>query len=251
MDFDLSEELVEVRNLGREFAEREIAPHTVRDDREHLFRRELVIKMGELGFFGCVFPERYGGSGLGFLALALISEEIARVHSAVRVHINMQVGPALALLEFGSEEQRKKWIPPLIQGEILGCFAMTEPNAGSDVAAMATTATKKDKNYTLSGTKTWISNAPVADIALVYAYSDKSKRHRGMSAFIVDLRQKRVSRRTLDKLGVLASPTGELSFDQVPVPAGHSLLFADRREPFHRRFSHSVVRTPSTRGNVR
>jgi len=223
MEFDLSDELVEVRKLAREFGEREIAPQTAQDDREHLFRRELVTKMGELGFFGCVIPEDYGGSNLGFLALALISEEIARIHSAIRVHINMQIGPALALLEFGSEEQKRKWIPPLIKGEILGCFAITEPNAGSDVAAMTATATKKDKNYALSGTKTWISNAPVADIALVYAYTDKSKRHHGISAFIIDLRQKSVSRRTLEKLGVHASPTGELTFDQVPVPADHRI----------------------------
>ena len=218
MEFDLSEELVAVRNLAREFAEREIAPSTVKDDQEHFFRRELVTKMGELGFFGCVIPEEYGGTNLGWMALALISEEIARIHSAIRVHINMQMGPALVLLQFGTEAQKKRWIPPLTKGEILGCFAITEPNAGSDVAAMATTAKKNKQGYTLQGTKTWISNAPVADIALVYAYTDRSQKHRGMSAFIVDLNTDGVGRRTLEKLGVHASPTGELTFDQVSVP---------------------------------
>jgi len=218
MEFDLSEELVAVRNLAREFAEKEIAPNTAKDDQEHFFRRELVTKMGELGFFGCVVPEEYGGTNLGWMALALISEEIARIHSAIRVHINMQMGPTLALLQFGTEAQKKRWIPPLTKGEILGCFAITEPNAGSDVAAMATTAKKNKLGYTLQGTKTWISNAPVADIALVYAYTDRSQKHRGMSAFIVDLNSDGVGRRTLEKLGVHASPTGELTFDQVSVP---------------------------------
>ncbi len=218
MEFDLSEELVAVRNLARGFAEKEIAPNTAKDDQEHLFRRELVTKMGELGFFGCVIPEEYGGTNLGWMALALISEEIARIHSAIRVHINMQMGPALALLQFGNEAQQKRWIPPLTKGEILGCFAITEPNAGSDVAAMATTAKKSKQGYTLHGTKTWISNAPVADIALVYAYTDRSQKHRGMSAFVVDLNTDGVGRRTLEKLGVHASPTGELTFDQVSVP---------------------------------
>jgi len=218
MEFDLSEELVAVRNLARDFAEKEIAPNTAKDDQEHFFRRELVTKMGELGFFGCVVPEEYGGTNLGWMALALISEEIARIHSAIRVHINMQMGPTLALLQFGTEAQKKRWIPPLTKGEILGCFAITEPNAGSDVAAMATTAKKNKLGYTLQGTKTWISNAPVADIALVYAYTDRSQKHRGMSAFIVDLNSDGVGRRTLEKLGVHASPTGELTFDQVSVP---------------------------------
>ncbi len=218
MDFNLSEELVAVRNLAREFAEKEIQPNAVKDDQEHFFRRELVTRMGELGFFGCVIPEEYGGADLGWMALALISEEIARIHSAIRVHINMQMGPSLALLRFGTEAQKKKWIPPLVTGEILGCFAITEPNAGSDVAAMAATAKKNKQGYVLQGTKTWISNAPVADVALVYAYTDRSQRHQGMSAFIVELNKDRVGRRTLEKLGAHASPTGELTFDGVNVP---------------------------------
>src|SRR3970282_2827456 len=103
MDFELSEELVGVRDLARDFAEKESAPSAAKDDKEHTFRRDLVAKMGELGFYGCVIPESYGGSGLGFLALALITEEIARVHSAMRVFMNMQVGPALTLCQFGHE----------------------------------------------------------------------------------------------------------------------------------------------------
>ena len=219
MDFDLSDELVAAQELARDFAEKEIAPTAAKDDKEHTFRRDLISKMGELGFYGCVIPESYGGNGLGFLALALITEEIARVHSAMRVFMNMQVGPALALLRFGSEELKKRWIPPLIRGESVGCFAITEPDAGSDVAAMRTTAVRDGDSYTLNGSKIWISNAPVADSALIYAVTDRSQKHRGISAFYADLHQPGVSRRSLDALGVHASPLGELTFENFRVPA--------------------------------
>ncbi|MEE9144842.1 MAG: glutaryl-CoA dehydrogenase Acd [Candidatus Binatia bacterium] len=218
MDFNLTEELIAVRDLVRDFAEKEIAPTAAKDDREHTFRRDLVLKMGELGFYGCHIPEEYGGTNLGFLALALITEEIARVHSAIRVYINMQAGPAVTLLEYGSEEQKRKHMPGLISGETVSCFAITEPDAGSDVAAMRSTAVKKDKGYILNGTKTWISNAQVADTAIVFAYTDRAKKHRGMSTFYVDLNQPGVSRKSLDKLGAHASPTGELIFENFHIP---------------------------------
>jgi len=223
MDFDLSDELVAAQELARDFAEKEIGPTAAKDDKEHTFRRDLVSKMGELGFYGCVIPESYGGNGLGFLALALITEEIARVHSAMRVFMNMQVGPALTLLRFGSEELKKRWIPPLIRGESVGCFAITEPDAGSDVAAMRTTAVRDGDSYALNGSKIWISNAPVADSALIYAVTDRSQKHRGISAFYADLHQPGVSRRALDALGVHASPLGELTFENFRVPAGNRI----------------------------
>src|SRR5207342_3329506 len=139
MDFELPEELAEVQKLARDFSEKEIAPSAAKDDKEHIFRKDLVTKMGALGFFGCLIPEEYGGNGLGFLAHALISEEIARVHSAIRVYLNMQAGPAVTIAEFGSEEQKKKFLPALLSGEVVGCFAITEPDTGSDVASMKTT----------------------------------------------------------------------------------------------------------------
>jgi glutaryl-CoA dehydrogenase (non-decarboxylating) len=213
MDFELSEELIAVRDLAREFAEKEIAPTAARDDKERKFRKELLLKMGELGFLGSVIPEKYGGNGLGFLAMVLITEEVARVHSAVRVAINMQIGPALALLQFGSEEQKKKWIPPLLRGESVGCFAITEPDAGSDVSAIRTTATKKNGGFVINGTKLWISNAPVADSGLVYAYTDRSQKHRGLSAFYATFDQPGLTRRALETLGAHASPIGELTFE--------------------------------------
>lgn len=218
MDFELPEELAEVQKLARDFAEKEIAPATAKDDREHIFRKDLVGKMGELGFYGCLLPEQYGGNGLGFLAHSLISEEIARVHSAIRVYLNMQAGPAVTLYEFGSEEQRKRYLPGLLSGESIGLFAITEPDAGSDVAGMKTTAKRDGASYLLNGTKIWITNATVADSGVIFAYTDRSKKHRGMSAFYVDLHQPGVNRRELDKLGAHASPTGELSFENFRIP---------------------------------
>ena len=223
MDFELSDELTAVRDLAREFAEKEIAPTAAKDDKEHNFRKDLLLKMGELGFFGSVIPEKYGGNGLGFLAMVLITEEVARVHSAVRVAINMQIGPALALLQFGNEEQKKKWIPPLLRGESVGCFAITEPDAGSDVSAIRTTATRKNNGYVINGTKLWISNAPVADSGLVYAYTDKSQKHRGLSAFYATFDQPGLTRRALETLGAHASPIGELTFENFQLSSDNLL----------------------------
>ena len=223
MDFDLSEELIAVRDLAREFAEKEIAPSAAKDDKESTFRGDLVRKMGDLGFYGTMIPEAYGGNELGFLAMVLITEEIARVHSAMRVAINMQIGPALTLLQFGTEEQKQKFIPGLVSGETIGCFAITESDAGSDVAAMRTTATRDGDRYLLNGAKLWISNGPVTDGGLVYAYTDRAQKHRGMSAFFAELNQSGLTRRTLETMGARCSPLGELTFDNYPIPAANRL----------------------------
>jgi glutaryl-CoA dehydrogenase (non-decarboxylating) len=219
MEFELPEELAEVQKLARDFAEKEIAPATAKDDRDHVFRKDLVGKMGELGFYGCLIPEDYGGNGLGFLAHVLISEEISRVHSAIRVYLNMQAGPAVTLLEFGSDEQKKKYLPDLLSGDLIGLFAITEPDAGSDVAAMKTTAKRDGNDYLINGTKIWITNATVADAGIIFAATDRSQKHRGISAFYAALNQPGITRRDLDKLGAHASPTGELTFENFRVPA--------------------------------
>jgi glutaryl-CoA dehydrogenase (non-decarboxylating) len=216
MDFGLSDELIAVRDLARDFAEKEIAPTAAQDDKEKKFRKELLLKMGELGFFGTMIPEKYGGNELGYLAMVLITEEVARAHSAVRVAI--KIGPALALLQFGTEGQKQRWIPPIVRGESVGCFAITEPDAGSDVAAIKTTATKKDGGYRINGSKIWISNAPVADGGLVYAYTDRSEKHRGLSAFYTTFDRPGLTRRALDTMGAHASPIGELTFDDFHMP---------------------------------
>jgi glutaryl-CoA dehydrogenase (non-decarboxylating) len=218
MDFELPEELAEVQKLAHDFADKEIAPTAAADDRDHLFRKDLVRKMGDLGFYGCLVPEEYGGNGLGFLADVLISEEIARVHSAIRVYLNMQAGPAVTLCESGNEEQKKKYLPDLLSGKSIGLFAITEPDAGSDVAAMKTTAKRGSTGFLLNGTKIWITNATVANSGVIFAYTDRAKKHHGMSAFYVDLNQPGLTRRDLDKLGAHASPTGELTFDNFLIP---------------------------------
>ena len=218
MDFELPEELAEVQKLAHDFADKEIAPTATADDRGHLFRKDLVHKMGDLGFYGCLIPEEYGGNGLGFLAHVLISEEIARVHSAIRVYLNMQAGPAVTLCEFGNEEQKKKYLPDLLSGKSVGLFAITEPDAGSDVSGMKTTAKRGSTGFLLNGTKIWITNATVADSGVIFAYTDRARKHHGMSAFYVNLNQPGLSRRDLDKLGAHASPTGELTFDNFLIP---------------------------------
>lgn len=218
MNFELPEELAEVRKLARDFADKEIAPHAAKDDKNQTFRKDLVAKMAALGFFGCTIPEEYGGNGLGFFAHALICEEIARVHSAIRFYLNMQAGPAVTLVEFGSEEQKRRYIPGLLNGTSYGCFAITEPDAGSDVVAMKTTAARTEQGYILNGSKIWITNATIADAGVIFAYTDLSKRHNGISAFYVDLHQPGIKRRHLEKLGARASPTGELVFENVRIP---------------------------------
>jgi glutaryl-CoA dehydrogenase (non-decarboxylating) len=223
MDFELSEELIAVRELAREFAEKEIAPTVAKDDKEKNFRPDLVRKMGELGFYGTLIPESYGGNGLGFLAMVLITEEIARVHSAMRVAINMQIGPAVTLLQFGTEEQKKKFIPPLVSGETIGCFAITEADAGSDVAGMRTAAKRDGDRYLVNGNKIFITNAPVTNGGLVYAYTDRAQKHRGMTAFYADWTQPGLSRRSIEALGAHCSPLGELIFDNFPIPAANRL----------------------------
>jgi len=223
MDFELSEELIAVRDLAREFAEKEIAPTAAKDDKEQNFRGDLVRKMGDLGFYGTMIPENYGGNGLGFLAMVLITEEVARVHSAMRVAINMQIGPAVTLLQFGNEEQKQKFIPGLVSGETIGCFAITEPDAGSDVAGMRTVAKKDGDHYLLNGNKIFISNAPVTNGGLVYAYTDRAQKHRGMTAFFTDWNQPGLTRKTLTTMGAHCSPLGELTFDNFRIPVANRL----------------------------
>jgi len=224
LNFDLNGELLAIQEAARAFAEKEVAPTVDEDDRAHRFRRDLVRKMGELGFFGSTIPEEFGGTNTGFVSLVIITEEIARVHSSLRVAINMQVGPALALLDFGSAELKQRYLKKIVDAELLSCFAITEPDTGSDVASMRTRAVRDGGGYILNGSKTWISNAHVADVGLVYAYTDPEKKHRGMSAFMVDLHQPGVTAKAIeDKLGANASPTGELFFDNCKVPKENML----------------------------
>lgn len=221
MEFGLSEELLAMRDLARDFAQKEIVPTLEEDEKAHRFRPERVRKMGELGFFGVLIPEEYGGTGVGFLASVLMTEEVAKVSNSWALPFNMQtMGPGLTVLTYGTEEQKQKYIPKWVSGEYLGCFAITEPGTGSDVAGMKTTATEDGDWYVLNGNKMWISNAHVADAGIVYAYTDRSARAKGMSAFIVDLKKTPgISTVAIEsKMGLPCSPTGEINFENARIP---------------------------------
>ena len=220
MEFSFNEDLEAMRELARDFTEEKIAPNADQWDKDHHFPIEVVHQMGELGFFGCPIPEEYGGSNLGFLAHTVATEEISRVSGSIRAAFNMQtMGTSREIFQFGTDEQKEKFIPKLVRAEHLGCIGITEPNAGSDVANMKTRAVKKADRYILTGSKTWITFAQVADIGVIYAYTDPSKQHKGISAFIVDMHSPGITvGPTAVKMGWHACPTGEIYFDEVEVP---------------------------------
>lgn len=221
MDFALSEELRMLRDMARDFAAEKIAPFADEWDEKHYFPHKEVIKpMGELGFFGTVIPEEYGGNGMGWLAAMILTEEIARASSSLRVQVNMlALGCAFTIFRYGSEELKEKYIPRLMSGEHLGCFAITEPNAGSDVMAMKSTAADKGEHWQLDGTKTWISNATIADVMIFYAYTDRAARGKGLSAFVIEPKSfNGVTTTDLDKMGSRSSPTGEVILEATKVP---------------------------------
>jgi len=221
MDFALSDELQMLREMARDFAAEKIAPFADEWDEKHYFPYEEVIKpMAELGFFGTVIPEEYGGNEMGWLAAMILTEEMAKASSSVRVQINMQtLGCAFTIYRYGSEEIKKKYIPKLVSAEYIGGFGITEPNAGSDVMAMKSTAMDKGDHWVLNGSKTWISNAPIADAIVYYAYTDKDARGKGLSAFVVEPKNfNGVTTTALDKLGTRSTPTGEIYLEDTRVP---------------------------------
>jgi glutaryl-CoA dehydrogenase (non-decarboxylating) len=221
MNFELTEEQQLVQETARRFAQEEIAPTQAEEEKNHEFRPERVAKMGELGFFGCAVPEELGGNGMGFLESVLIAEQIGKVSASWRLPFNMQnLGPPLAVAKFGTEAQKQKYIPGWVAGTQLGFFAMTEPNTGSDVASMKTTAKDRGDHWEINGTKTWISQAHVGDAGLLYAYTDREKKHKGMSAFIIEPKQMEncTSRAIETKLGLHCAPTGEFFFDGAKIP---------------------------------
>jgi glutaryl-CoA dehydrogenase (non-decarboxylating) len=221
MDFSLSKELQMLQKAVREFANKKIAPYADEWDANHyLPYKEVLLPMGELGFFGTVIPEEYGGEDMGWLAAMIVTEELARVSSSLRVQVNMQVlGCAYTIYTYGSEALKKKYIEKLCTNEYLGGFGITEPDAGSDVMAMSSTAEDKGDHWLLNGSKTWISNADVADVIIYYAYTDKDKGSKGLSAFVVELKNfNGIKTSGLDKMGSHSSPTGEIFLDNCKVP---------------------------------
>ncbi len=225
MYYPLSDEVLALRAMARKFARAEIMPRVAEDEKNHSFQKDIITKMGELGFFGCPLPEEYGGSNLGFLAHAVVTEEIAGVSGSIRAAFNMQtMGTAREIFQFGTEFQKKKYISRLVSAEILGCIGITEPNAGSDVGGIKTKAVKKGDTYILTGSKNWITYAQVADVGIIYAYTDPSQKYKGLSALIVEMKSKGVSTGpTAEKMGWKACPTGEIYFDEVEIPAENLL----------------------------
>jgi glutaryl-CoA dehydrogenase (non-decarboxylating) len=221
MDFALSKELQMLKKAVSEFAAKKIAPYADEWDANHYFPYKEAIKpMGELGFFGTVIPEKYGGEDMGWLAAMIITEEIAKASSSLRVQVNMQcLGSAFTIFKYGDETLKQKYIQKLVAAEYLGSFAITEPDAGSDVMAMTSIAEDKGDHWRLNGSKTWISNANVADVIIYYAYTDPDKRAKGLSAFVIEPKNfNGVKTSALEKMGSHSSPSGEIFLSDTKVP---------------------------------
>ena len=221
MDFSLPKDLEMLRKAVREFANKKIAPNVDEWDEKHHFPyKEAILPMAELGLFGTVIPEKYDGEDMGWLSAMIVTEEIARVSSSLRVQINMQtLGCAYTIYKYGSEALSEKYVPKLVSAEYVGGFGITEPDAGSDVMAMTSAAEDKGDHWLLNGSKTWISNAPVGDVVIYYAYTDKSKGAKGLSAFVVELKNfNGIKTSSLEKMGSYSSPTGEIFLSDTRVP---------------------------------
>ncbi|MDX5461492.1 acyl-CoA dehydrogenase family protein [Micromonospora tulbaghiae] len=219
MNLQLSAEQAAVRQLAAEFVDREVVPHAAAWDRRESVDPEIVDKLGRLGFLGLTIPEEDGGSGGDHLSYCLVLEELGRGDSAVRGIVSVSLGlVAKAIAAHGSAAQRAEWLPRLCAGAALGCFALTEPDSGSDAAALTTRATRDGGDWLITGAKTFITNGTVADVVLLFARTG-GPGHRGISAFLVPTNVAGLTRREIHgKLGLRGQATGELRFDAVRVP---------------------------------
>ena len=221
MNFALTPAQQEVQARARQFARQEVAPLARDTDESGQFPLHLVRRMGELGFLGGMLDSRYGGSAMDTLSYTLISEELGRVDSSVRgflaVHGSLV---SLCINDWGTEAQKQKYLPRLASGQWVGCYCLTEPNAGSDAASMEATARKEGATYVIRGEKIWITNGGIADVAVVFASTDRSRRHKGITAFIVETDRPGFNRRPMPgrELGHRSSDHGHLTFDDVSVP---------------------------------
>lgn len=225
IDLSLTPENLLVRESVRDFAAAEITPHIRGWDERHEVHREVFERMGELGFLGAPIPDAYGGPGMDYVSLGILCEELERADTAFRVAMSVHVGlNSLTLLQWGTEEQKQRWLVPQASGERLATFALTEPGAGTDAAALATTARWDGDGYVLNGSKLWISLADIADHFLVFATLDRSAGHRGITAFLLERGMDGLSTGTIEgKLGIHAGNTGSIFLDDVPVPAENRL----------------------------
>lgn len=220
MNFEFTDEQQLLRKTVRQYVDDEILPHIAEWDSTGGFDPKVWKRLAELGFMGVCVPEAYGGSGMDYNALAIVCEELERGDTAFRTAVSVHIGlNSMTLMQWGTEEQKQKYLVPQARGEKIGAFGLTEPGAGSDVAAMSTTATREGDHYILKGQKTWISLCDKADNFVVFAYTDKSKKHHGISAFIVERTMEGFSSKAIKgKYGIRAGNTGEIFFDDVRVP---------------------------------
>lgn len=229
--FELPEDVKEIQNMAREFARREILPGAMERDHKHQFPKEQVDKLGEMGFMGMFVPEEYGGTGLSTLAYVVALEEICYADASVGV--TMSVNNSLVcwpIMTFGSEDQKREFLPDLAAGRKLGCYALTEPNAGSDAGAQRSKAVfdAKTNQWTLNGNKIWITNAPYADVCVAYASLNPEERNKAVCAFILDTKAAGFTvGKPESKLGITSSATSELAFEDLRAP-GNALLGRER-----------------------
>jgi len=220
MDFELTEEQAMIRATVRDFAEKEIAPVARENDRNGHFPADIVKKMGEMGFMGLNLPSEYGGGGADYMAYCIMLEELARADYSIAVTASSHISLAgKSILNWGTDEQKQKYLPRLATGEMMGCLATTEPNVGSDVTSIETSAALQGDEWVLNGNKMWISNGGVADVAIIIAQTDKSKGHRGLTAFLVDRGTPGFSSVDIhNKFGTRSSNTAELVLEDCHVP---------------------------------
>jgi alkylation response protein AidB-like acyl-CoA dehydrogenase len=222
MTFDYTADQVQLRKAVREFAECEIAPHVMEWDEAQTFPLEVVRKLGKLGYMGSIFPEELGGAGLGYIEYAIIIEELSRVDGSVGIIVAAHTSLCSNhIYKMGSDEQRRKYIPKLASGEWLGCWSLTEPEAGSDAAGTRTKAVRHGDDWVLNGAKTFTTNAHYADVCVAMAVTDRAAAQHGISAFIADRGTPgfRAGKKE-NKLGLRASATGEVIFENCRLGAG-------------------------------
>ncbi|MFD8976869.1 acyl-CoA dehydrogenase family protein [Streptomyces sp. NPDC059593] len=221
MNLELSEEQEAVRRLAEDFVAREVTPHAVAWDRAEEVDRAIVKKLGAVGFLGLTIPEEYGGSGGDHLAYCLVTEELGRGDSSVRGIVSVSLGlVAKTLAAWGTEEQKRAWLPRLAAGEALGCFGLTEPGTGSDAGNLTTRAVRDGDDYVVNGAKMFITNGTWADVVLLFARTGDTPGHKGVSAFLVPTDTPGLTRRAVHgKLGLRGQATAELVLEDVRVPA--------------------------------
>ncbi len=221
VDFELTEEQRLVRKTARDFAENEVRPLARKIDHEHYFPTELMPKLAALGFLGVNVACDHGGAELDYVSYALIIEELARVCASTSVIVSAHNSLCIApIKQFGSDEQKSRYLPKLASGEWIGCFALSEPGTGSDAAAQTCTSKRQGTSWIINGVKNWITNGPVADVCVLFTMENPALGNKGINAFIVDLKTTPgVScGKKEEKLGICGSPTSSLMFDNVELP---------------------------------